>query len=107
MGYKMAVKVLDSTVADNGPTQTMTDGFLKKDKPLRFSVDLGAGDTIVIEGKSDSGEDFETLHTFSDETPADIYVSQIWRARRSVDGGTADSECFVENPFNQNITAHA
>ncbi len=102
------VKVLDTAGAgnDTGDTQTAKAGFLKKNIPVRFTASIGAGDTVVIEGKSDSGESFETLHSFTDDTPADIYLSLIWRARRSVDGGGADSEIFVENNHNQNITAH-
>lgn len=101
------VKVLDTTVADTGTTQIAKAGFLKKDKPLRLSIDIGSGDTVVIEGKSLAAEDFEILHTFTDETPADVYVSINWRARRTVDGGGADSEVFVENVHNQIITEHA
>lgn len=99
------VKILDTTVADTGPTQTAKAVFLKKNIPVRLSIDIGSGDTVVIEGKSDSAEDFETLATFTDETPQDVYLSQIWRARRTVDGG-GDSEVFVENNHNQRITAH-
>jgi hypothetical protein len=100
-----AVKVLDTTVGETGTTQTMKNNWLKKDKPLRFSIDIGSGDTVIIEGRSDSGEDFEQLHEFTDETPADVYVSRYWRARRTTDGG-GESEVFVEDRFNQKITAH-
>lgn len=99
------IMILDTSVADTGNTQTISDNFLKKDKPLRISIDIGAGDTVVIEGKSTSAEDFEIHHTFTDETPADVYVSRIWRARRTVDGG-ADSQVFVENRYNLDLTEH-
>ena len=100
------IKVLDTTVADTGSTQAAKAGFLSKNVPSRFSIDIGAGDTVVVEGKSLAAEDFEVLHTFTDETPADIYLSLIWRVRRTVDGG-ADSEVFIENNFNQKFTEHA
>lgn len=105
------VKVLDTanptaSPSDTGPTQEMKDNFLKKQVPLRFSIDIGSGDTVVIEGKSVDAEDFETLHTFTTEAPADIYVSKIWRPRRTVDGG-GESQVYVENPFNQAITEDA
>lgn len=107
-----AVKVLDTanptaSPSDTGPTQTMTRGFLKKNVPIRFSVDLSAGDTVVIEGKSDSSEDFEVLHTFTTETPADVYVSKYWRARRSVDGAAGEAQCFAENHRKLPITEDA
>lgn len=101
------VKVLDTTVSDTGNTQNTKANFLKKNVPLRMTIDIGAGDTVVIESKSLAAEDFEVIHTFVDETPADVYVGLIWRARRSVDGGSADSQVFVENIFNLNITEHA
>jgi hypothetical protein len=101
------ITVLNSAVAENGPTQTVQVNFLKKMMPLRFSIALGAGDTVVIEGKAETADDFEILHTFTDETPADVYVSRIWRARRSVDGTSADSVVKVENSYNLDLTAHA
>ncbi len=101
------IKVLDTTVADTGLTQTCDAGFLKKNKPLRFTIDIGAGDTVVIESKSLAAEDFEVIATMVDETPIDVYPGMIWRARRTVDGGSADSEVFVENVFNLSLTEHA
>ena len=100
------ITVLDTTVSDTGETQTAKANFLNKDKPIRFSAAIGSGDTVVIEGKAETADDFETLHTFTDDTPADVYVSAIWRARRTVDGGSADSTIKVQNSFNQRITAH-
>lgn len=100
------IKILDTSVGETGDTQTSKAGFLKKDRPLRFSIDIGSGDTVVIEGKSESAEDFEVLHTFTDETPADVFVSRFWRARRTVDGG-GDSQVFVENNHNQRFAEHA
>lgn len=100
------ITVLDTSVGETGSTQTVTDNFLKKNVPLRLTIDIGAGDTLVIESKSTSAEDFEIIHTFVDETPADVYVSRIWRARRTTDGG-ADTQIFVENRHNLDLVEHA
>lgn len=100
------IKVLDTTIADTGPTQTAKENFLQKDVPQRFSISLGSGDAVVIEGKSLSANNFEIIHTFSDETPADLYLMRYWRARRSTDGGSADSTVWIENNRNQTITTH-
>lgn len=102
------IKVLDTanptaSPSDTGPTQTMQAGWLKRNVPLRFSIDIGSGDTVVIEGKSLAAEDFEILHSFIDEIPADIFVSAIWQVRRTVDGA-GESQVFIENPHNQVIT---
>jgi hypothetical protein len=101
------VKVLDTTVADNGNTQTVPHTFLKKDIPLRFTASIGSGDTVVIETKSLAANDFEVIHSFTDDTPKDIYPGTIWRARRSVDGGSADSTIWVENTHNIDLTEHS
>jgi hypothetical protein len=101
------VTVLDTTVADTGPDQTRTFPILHKDTPMRFSISLGSGDTVVIEGKAESADAYEVLHTFTDETPADVYVSHLWRARRSVDGTAGDSTVKVQNIYNEVITGHA
>lgn len=100
------VKILDSTVSDTGPDQEMEYSFLDKDIPLRFSVSLGSGDTVVIEGKLESGDDYEVMHTFTDDTPADIYVMRLFRARRTVDGGSGDSWVKAQNVFNEVVSAH-
>ena len=101
------VTILDTTLAETGATQTVADGFINKNEPVRISLDLAAGDTVVIEGKADSSHDFNTLHTFTDETPADIYVSRIFRARRTVDGAAGDSTVYVQNTRNLGLTEHS
>lgn len=100
------ITVLDTTVAEAGTDQTAEFSFLGQDVPIRFSISLGSGDTVVVEGKADSSDDYEILHTFTDETPADVYVSHRWRVRRTVDGG-GESTVKIQNVFNQDITEHA
>lgn len=105
------IKVLDTanpTAAPSGtgPTQDMQAGFLKRDVPLRISVDLGVGDTVVFETRSLAAEDFVVIHTFTTEVPADIFPSRFWRMRRTVDGG-GESQGFVENRHNQVLTEDA
>jgi hypothetical protein len=101
------IVVLDTTVAETGPAQRTPAGFRNKDKPLRFSAVIGAGDTVVIEGKANAADTYATLHTFTDGTPADIYPPLLWRARRTVDGVAGDSKIRAENPANLRLTAHA
>lgn len=102
------VTVLDTTEptaapSDTGPTQTMKTGFLKHDIPARLSISLGSGDTVVVEGKAEAADSFVALHTWTggDEVPVDVYLSKIWRCRRTVDGGGADSTVKIENRFNE------
>lgn len=101
------VTVLDTTVGDSGADQIAKFDFLGMDRPLRFSISLGSGDSVVIEGKAESSDDYEVIHTFSDETPADVYVSHRWRVRRSTDGGSGDSTVKVQNVYNIDITEHS
>ncbi len=99
------VTVLDTSVGESGVDQTAMFSFLDKNVPIRFSADLGSGDTVLVQGKAEASDDYETLHTFTDNTPADVYVSHKWRVSRSVDGG-GDSVVKVENVYNQDIEAH-
>lgn len=103
------IQVLNSATADTGPTQTVKLNYLKKDMPMRFSIALGSGDTVVIEGKAETADAFEILHTWTggSETPADIFVSRIWRARRTVDGTVGDTVVKIENDYNLPLTAHS
>ena len=96
------VKVLDTanptaSPSDTGPEQNVGFGFLKEDKPLRVSVNIAAGDTVVFETKSLTGNDFVTIKTFTSDAVADIYPSLIYRMRRTVDGTVGDSQAWVEN----------
>ncbi len=85
--------------SDTGQTQVMKFPFLKLDIPLRLSISLGSGDTVIFESKSESADSFVECHTWTggDEEPIDIYVSLIWRVRRTVDGGAGESVVKVEN----------
>ena len=100
--------VLDTTVGETGTTQTMQDTFMKEDFPLRFSIaaNIASGDTIVVEGKAETADTFEILHTFADDSPVDVFVSRIWQVRRSVDGAAGDTTVKVHTPFNNAITEH-
>jgi len=101
------ITILDTTVAETGSTQRYSAGVLKKDNPSRFSISLASGDTVVIEGKAESADSFEIIHTWTgSETPADLYLSKIWRARRTVDGAAGDSIVKIDNRLNQKLTEH-
>lgn len=100
------VKVLDTTIADTGPTYVADQQFLDQDIPLTFSLSIGAGDTVILEGKMETADSFKTIYTFPDETPRQIFVMPIWRLRRTVDGGSADSTIKVANIQNQNWSDH-
>lgn len=100
----MTVKILDTenptaSPSDDGPTQFSDNNFLKLDKPIRVSAYLSSGDTVVIEGKSLESLDWQVLHTFEESGAADVYVSQYWRASRSVDGTAGEATVYAENPY--------
>jgi len=99
------VKVLDTTIADTGPTQSVKMGFLKKNHPIRFECFIGAGDTVLIEGRTGSSGTFDPLYSFTTSEHKDIYVPRQWRARRTVDGGN-DTIINVQNPRNLGLTVH-
>lgn len=95
--------LLDTAVGEEGFTQKIPDIFLKKDKPLRVHCDLGSGDTVLIQGRGSSSHDWDTLHTFTDETPVDIYLSAQIRAVRTVDGTSAESYVYAQNPYDRAV----
>lgn len=105
------VTVLDTaqpaSPSDTGPTQTMDYVFLKNDVPARISISLGSGDTVVIEGKSETADSFIIDYTWTggDEVPIDIWLPRIWRARRTVDGAVGESVVKIENRFAQTLNA--
>lgn len=93
------VKILDTTIAENGPTQSIDEKFLKINVPIRFHANVAAGDTVLIQGRLSPAHDWDTLYSFTDETPKDIYPSLFMRAIRSVDGASGDSQIYIGNPF--------
>lgn len=83
------VKILDASIGVTGPTQTVSPDFLKTNVPVRFHVKLGSGDKVTVWGRASAALDWDALHEFEDETPADIYLSAEIRATLSTDGGNS------------------
>ena len=83
------VLVLDTAVAENGPEYEFDEKVLILDKPFRFQLSLGVGDTVVVKGRNNEAQDYEILHTFVDEVPVDIYVSRFLQVSRTVDGASS------------------
>ncbi len=103
-----AVTVLDTTLGDTGATQTADDGFLKKnilEGGARFFAAIGAGDTVLIEGKCATADSYSTLQSITASGCYDVKLAPIWQARRSVDGGGADSTIKMLNVHAANVTA--
>lgn len=103
-----AVTVLDTTLGDDGTAQAADDVFLKKnilEGGARFFAAIGAGDTVVIEGKCASADSYSTLQSITSSGCYDVKLAPIWRARRSVDGGGADSTIKMLNVHGANVTA--
>jgi len=95
--------LLDTTVGETGPEQSIPDKFLVLDTPLRFQASIASGDTIVINGRNGGSDDLEILHTFVDDVPIDLYVSPFIEVARTVDGAVGDSTVTVSNPWNADL----
>ncbi len=89
-------EILDTTAGDTGATQTLFNREQRRGRPMHIQAEIGAGDTVVIEGKVESTLSFVTLATFTANDIKAIDLPNIYRARRTVDGGGADSNVFVE-----------
>lgn len=103
------IKVLDTTVGEDGPAQAVDHVFLKQDRVdggTRFFVAVGSGDTVLIEGKAETADDYSTLQSVTASGCYDVKLSPIWRASRSVDGSSGDSTVKVINIHNQQWTTH-
>lgn len=91
-----ATKILDTTSSDTGDTQTFLSNNRDLDKYAYFQVAIGSGDTVVIEGRLESNLSFVVLETITSDTLKLIKLPNEYRARRTVDGGGADSEVWVQ-----------
>jgi hypothetical protein len=104
------VTVLDTTEDEAGPAQAMDAGYLKddvRDGGTRFFVDIGSGDTVLIEGKAAAADSaYSTLLSITATGIYDVKLAPVWRASRSVDGGGADSLVRVVNLRNATLVEH-
>jgi len=88
--------ILNTTGGDTGATQTASNPDLNLDKSAFIQVEIGAGDTVVIEGQLNSTLSFATINTYTTNTIESIKLPNTYRARRTVDGGGADSQVWVQ-----------
>jgi len=96
-------KILDTSFTESGLTSQITERFLRLSLPLRFHIDLPVGDVVQIQGRLSNVDLWDTLHEFTDETPADIYMSRFMRAVRVTDTGAGECIVKVMNPYNELI----
>ncbi len=89
-------EILDTTAGDTGATQTIFNRRQRSGRAAHFHVEIGTGDTVVIEGKVESTLSFVTLATFTANDIKAIDLPNTYRARRTVDGTSGDSNVFVE-----------
>lgn len=89
-------EILDTTAGDTGATQTVFNREQRRGRPSHIQAEIGAGDTVVIEGKVEGTLSFVTLATFTANDIKALDLPNTYRARRSVDGGGADSNVFIE-----------
>jgi hypothetical protein len=97
-------KILDTTVGENGAEQVINDRFLRDNIPLRLHFDVGSGDTLQVQGRVESSDNWDNLYTVTTEQPIDVYPSKRMRVIRTVDGGTEDSVCYVQNQYEATLT---
>ena len=94
-------EILDTTGDDTGTTQSITNPEQNLNRNAQVQCEIGAGDTVVIEGKLKPSLSFVIIHTFSTDDVVSIDSPTIYRARRNVDGGSADSKVDVQTVGNK------
>ena len=88
-------KIFDSAEGEIGGVKEFSDGDLNAFKNAYVQCQLGAGDTVVFEGKIDEAASFVVLETFTDNTLKGVTLPRFYRARRTVDGG-GDSQVYID-----------
>jgi len=93
------VQILNTTAGETGATITREGNRNQRVGPRTAMVqaEIGAGDTVLFEGRMKGTLSFVTLDTYTGNEIAFIDLPAEYRARRTVDGGGADSEIWVEN----------
>lgn len=103
------VTVLDTTVAENGPSQAVSYSFIKNDDyPLIISCDVGAADVVDFQVKPASADSWVSVYQWTagtDEVKS-FRPLRYWRMIRSTDGTSADTTCKAVNLYNAEMTAH-
>lgn len=89
-------QILDTTAGDTGATQTITSRKQNIGIDAHIQCEIGSGDTVVIEGRVDDTLSFVVLYTFTADTIISAHLPSEYRARRTVDGGTGDSEVWIK-----------
>lgn len=85
--------VLDTSAdGETGALQEVED---KSHRLGYVQVEIGSGDTYVIEGQLDRTASFVILATFTANGLELFDLPRFWRARRTVDGGN-DGNVWVE-----------
>lgn len=103
------VKVLDTAVGENGPTQSADFGWIKEqDYPLVVQCDLSTGDITAFQGRALSTDSWITIYSWTaatDEIKSFRPMPQ-WRLIRSTDGTSGESVCRALNLYNEDISTH-
>lgn len=92
-------EILDTTGGDTGTTFTLLNRSIANGVGTYVNVEIGAGDTVVLEGKLVSGNTFITIATFTTDDLVVVDLPSIFRARRTVDGGGADTTVNIQSPM--------
>jgi hypothetical protein len=89
-------QILDTTAGDTGAAQTVTNPLQNLDRLSQVQFNIGSGDTVVLEGKIKSTLNYGVIYTATSDKIINVDLPIAYRARRTVDGGGADSEVWVQ-----------
>lgn len=92
------LEILDTTAGDTGTTYTLLNRSIANGINTYVNVEIGAGDTVVLEGKLVSANTFVTIATFTTDELIIVDLPSIFRARRTVDGGAGDTTVNIQCP---------
>jgi len=89
-------QILDTTGGDTGSDKTLYSRDQDLNRLSQVQFNIGSGDSVVIEGKLDSSLNYGVIYTATSDVIINVDLPSTYRARRTVDGGSADSEVWVK-----------
>lgn len=88
-------EIFDSASGETGTEQEFARQTSESDITALVQCEIGSGDTVVLEGKLDSTLSYVIIATFTADTLVEVSLPPYYRARRTVDGASGDSQVWV------------
>tara|TARA_R110000782_G_scaffold100028_3_gene186038 strand:+ start:157 stop:471 length:315 start_codon:yes stop_codon:yes gene_type:complete len=89
-------QILNTTAGDTGADKAVVNAEQNLNRLAQVQFNIGSGDTVVLEGKIESTLNYGVIYTADTDVIINVDLPIIYRARRTIDGASADSEVWVQ-----------